>query len=488
MHACCLNCADRRSAVKTYNYLKNNQTRETTYGRRWIERGRHFINAPWAGGAILVLFVIVALVLANCESTKELYHEFLSTSLSLSIGEGGRFFNFELDIEKFINDGLMVVFFFVVGLEIKRELLVGRLSTVKQAMLPVMAAVGGMIVPAAIYAAFNAGTEYSAGWGIPMATDIAFAIAILSLMGNKVPVSLKIFLTALAIVDDLGAIVVIAIFYTYKINWICLAVIAVLVAVLYVLRKRGVTKVAPYLITAIVVWYLFYRSGVHATISGVMMAMLIPSKPLLSKKMFLHRERYCAEEFRFHDREGVEVLQNEDQHHALLKLRKTATDAIGMSQRMEHLLHPWVTFLIMPVFALGNAGVEVHADALNIFASTLGTGIFLGLVIGKPVGIFLASWLSVKLKIAVLPRGIKWLPLLGVACMGGIGFTMSIFIDTLAFAGGHEIINQAKIAILISSVSAAFLGYAAISAFEGIRNRNKSKYLRRSMHSLSKNS
>lgn len=466
----------------------SSQTRETTFTGRWIERGRHFINAPWAGGAILVLFVVIALILANCEATKHLYHEFLGTSLSLSIGEGGKFFNFTLDIEKFINDGLMVIFFFVVGLEIKRELLVGRLSTVKQAMLPVMAAIGGMVVPALIYAAFNAGTDYSAGWGIPMATDIAFAIAILSLMGNKVPVSLKIFLTALAIVDDLGAIVVIAIFYTYKINWVCLAIIAVLMVLLWLFRRAGVTKVAPYLITAIVVWYLFYKSGIHATISGVIMAMMIPSKPLLSKKMFLHRERYFVEEFRFHDKEGVEVLQNEEQHHSLLKLRHAATDAIGMSQRMEHLLHPYVTFIIMPIFALGNAGVEIHADALNIFATTLGTGIFLGLVVGKPVGIFLASWLAVKLKIAVLPRGIKWAPLLGVACMGGIGFTMSIFIDTLAFAGEQAIINQAKISILIASVSAALLGYLVISVFEGVRNRNKSKYLRRSMRGLPKNS
>ncbi len=463
----------------------DNKTRETTSGRRWIERGRHFINAPWAGGLVLVLFVAVALVLANCEATKHLYHEILTTSLSFSIGEG-RIFSFSLDIEKFINDGLMVVFFFVVGLEIKRELFVGRLSTLKQAMLPVMAAVGGMVVPALIYAAFNAGTEYSAGWGIPMATDIAFAIAILSLMGNKVPVSLKIFLTALAIVDDLGAIVVIAIFYTYKINWVCLGVIAALLLLLYVLRKSGITRVAPYLVIAVAVWFLFYQSGIHATISGVIMAMMIPTKPLLSKKMFMHREHYYVEEFRFHDREGVEVLLNEAQHHALLQLRRTATGAIGMSQRMEHLLNPWVTFIIMPVFALGNAGVEITAGALRMLTSTLGAGILLGLVAGKPLGIFLASWLAVKMKIAALPRGVKWLPLLGVACMGGIGFTMSIFIDTLAFAGAPEVANQAKISILVASVSAGVVGYLFITLFEAVRNRNKSKYLRRSMRGLSK--
>ncbi len=463
-----------------------NMNSETTIGRRIVERGRHFIGAPWAGGVILLLFVAIALILANSASTKELYHSILTTPLSFYIGEGGRVWGFELDIERFINDGLMVVFFFVVGLEIKREILVGRLSSVRQAMLPVAAALGGMVVPAAIYAAFNAGTEFSAGWGIPMATDIAFAIAVLSLLGNRVPTSLKVFLTALAIVDDLGAIVVIAIFYTYKINWLCLAVIAALMLVLWWMRRNNVTRVFPYLAIAIVVWFMFYESGIHSTISGVMMAMLIPTKPLLSKKVFLYRQHQITEEFRFHDREGIEVLQNEQQHHALLKLRRTATDAIGMSQRMEHLLHPWVTFLIMPVFALGNAGVELHAAALNPFATTLGTGIFLGLVVGKPLGIFAASWLAVKSCIAVLPRDVRWFPLVGVVCMGGIGFTMSIFIDTLAFAGSPEIVASAKISILVASACAAILGFVVINSFGKFRKRVKNKFLRQQKSNVSK--
>ncbi len=450
-----------------------------TIGRRIVERGRHFISTPWAGGVILLLFVAIALVLANSDATRDAYHAILTTPISLSLGEGGHVWNFELDIERFINDGLMVIFFFVVGLEIKREIKVGRLSSIRQAMLPVAAALGGMIVPAAIYAAFNSGTDFAAGWGIPMATDIAFAIAVLSLLGPRVPVSLKVFLTALAIVDDLGAIIVIAIFYTYKINWICLAVAAVLVSALFWLRRAGVTRVFPYLVTAIVVWFLFYESGVHATISGVIMAMLIPSKPFLSKKVCLYRLNQNLEEFRFHDREGVEVLQNEHQHHVMLKLRRTVTDAIGMSQRMEHLLHPWVTFLIMPIFALGNAGVEIQASALNPFSTTLGTGIFLGLVVGKPVGIFLASWLAVKFRMAVLPRDVRWLPLLGVVCMGGIGFTMSIFIDTLAFARTPEVVDSAKISILVASTFAALLGFVVINSFEMYRKRIKNKFLRR---------
>jgi NhaA family Na+:H+ antiporter len=452
-------------------------SKKADIGRRIVARGRHFLSAPWASGVILLLFVVIALVLANSSATRDAYHAILTTPLSFSIGEGDHFWSFGLDMERFINDGLMVVFFFVVGLEIKREILVGRLSNIRQAMFPIAAALGGMLVPAAFYAAFNSGTEFSAGWGIPMATDIAFAIAVLSLMGRRVPVSLKVFLTALAIVDDLGAIIVIAIFYTYKINWICLAIAGVLMLVLYWLRRAGVTRVLPYLATAVVVWFLFYESGVHATISGVIMAMLIPSKPFLPKKMCLYHLNQEFEEFRYHDREDVEVLQNEQQHHVLLKLRRTVTDAIGMSQRMEHLLHPWVMFLIMPIFALANAGVAIgDVSALNPFATSLGTGIFIGLVVGKPLGIFAASWLAVKFRIAALPSDARWMQLLGVVCMGGIGFTMSIFIDTLAFAPTPEIVDSAKSSILVASASAALLGFIVISAVEAIyRKRSETK-------------
>jgi NhaA family Na+:H+ antiporter len=442
--------------------------------------------SPWAGGAILLIFVGVALVLANLTATRDMYHAILSTPLAFYIGEGGHVVHFGLDVERLVNDGLMVLFFFVVGLEIKRELRYGRLSSMRQAMLPVAAAVGGMVVPAAIYAAFNATTDFSEGWGIPMATDIAFAIAVLSLMGNRVPVSLKVFLTALAIADDLGAVVVIAIFYTYKINLLCLVLIGALVLVLFWMRKVGVTRVFPYLAVGLVVWFLFYESGVHSTISGVIMAMLIPSRPLLSKKVCLYRQNQLLEDFRFHDREGVEVMQNEEQHHTLLRMRRTATDTIGMSQRLEHLIHPWVTFLVMPVFALANAGVDLSAASLNPFASTLGTGIFLGLVAGKPLGIMAASWLAVKCQLAVLPRDVRWMSLAGVVCMGGIGFTMSIFIDTLAFAGSPEIVDSAKLYILIASGCAALLGFAIIKWAAVIRKNVKKKFLQRMVNGLSK--
>lgn len=435
----------------------------SSFGRRIAERGRHFISSPWAGGVVLVVFVVIAMLLANMPDTKHLYHSILETDLGISIGD---IVSFHIDIEKFINDGLMVVFFFTVGLEIKREIIAGQLSSFRQAILPVVAALGGMICPALIFAAVNHGSVYAGGWGIPTATDIAFAIAIMSMLGNRVPVSLKVFLTALAIADDLGAIVVIALFYGGTIDWTCIALIAAIMAVLIVFRRMGVYKVAYYLIPAIVMWFLFYHSGVHSTIAGVVMAMLVPSKPHLSKKVFMHKAPYFLEEFRFNDRPGVEVLSNENQHHSLLQLRTVATDAISMSQRMEHLLNPYVTFIIMPVFALANAGVEIKSIAeLNIFSNTLGWGVFLGLLLGKPVGIFAASYAAVKSKLGSMPAGSDWCMLFAVACLGGIGFTMSIFIDTLAFAGQQAMIDEGKIAVLLGSVASALLGVILIRVF-----------------------
>lgn len=440
-----------------------NAISKSNLGRRIAERGRHFLNSPWAGGVVLVIFVAIAMILANSPDTKHIYHKILETDLGISIGD---LFSFHINIEKFINDGLMVIFFFTVGLEIKREIIAGQLSTFRQAILPVVAALGGMIAPALIFAAINAGSVYAGGWGIPTATDIAFAIAIMSMLGNRVPVSLKVFLTALAIADDLGAIVVIALFYGGTINWTCIALIVAIMVLLLIFRKMGVYKVGYYLIPAIVMWFLFYHSGVHSTIAGVVMAMLVPSQPRLSKKVFLHKAPYYIEKFRFNNKQGVEVLSNENQHHSLLQLRRVATDTISMSQRMEHLLNPYVTFLIMPIFALANAGVEIKSLAeLNIFSNTLGWGIFLGLMIGKPVGIFTASYLAVKTKLGTMPSGSSWKMLFAVACLGGIGFTMSIFIDTLAFAGEQMLIDEGKIAVLLGSVASAVLGVILIGLF-----------------------
>lgn len=423
------------------------------------QRQRHFIHSPWAGGVVLVIFAVIALILANNPWTKEAYHHILTSNFTV----GFESLNITRNIEQWINDGLMVIFFFVVGLEIKREIIAGQLSSIKQASLPIAAAIGGMVVPAAIYAALNGSTQYEAGWGIPMATDIAFAIGVLSLMGNRVPLSMKIFLTALAIVDDLGAILVIAIFYTSEIDFLMLGAAVLVFGMLFYFNSRNVYKMRYYLIPSILLWVLFLHSGVHATIAGVLIAMTIPSTPRYSKKYFLYKSKFFIEDFRFHDRESIEVLSNDKQMQDLCSVKYLASNTICPTQRLEHALHPFITFFIMPVFALANAGVTLMSTSdLHVMGSTQGAGIFLGLVLGKPLGIVLLCWLTIKLGLGVMPKGANWPIITGVACLGGIGFTMSIFIDNLAFAG-TPFIDSGKIAVLIASFSAAILGVLVIN-------------------------
>lgn len=431
----------------------------------------NFLRNPWASGVVLLFFVGVAMLLANLPATKHIYHQILSTELSIGIG---KLWNFSINIEKFINDGLMVVFFFVVGLEIKHEIKEGQLSTPRKAILPVVAALGGMLMPALIYTLFNRESSYAIGWGIPTATDIAFAIAIMAMLGKRVPVSLKVFLTALAIADDLGAIVVIALFYGGTINWTYIAIIAAMMVMFRLFNKWGIYQVRYYLIPAIAMWFLFYDSGVHATIAGVAMAMLIPYKPHYTKQDFLKLHQRYIDEFETYENSNDEEARIGHQYHALHGLRRTANYSMGMAQRMEHLLSPWVNFIIMPIFALANAGVEFSSvEALNIFDSTMGWGIFLGLLLGKPLGIFGASWLAIKTRLGEMPSGASWKMLFSVACLGGIGFTMSIFIDTLAFEGQQTIIDNGKIAVLMASIAASVLGMLLISLVHNIEKRTK---------------
>lgn len=434
--------------------------------------GRHFFSSQWAGGFVLLFFVVVAMVLANLPATHDFYHNVLRTNIGVSIGT----LSFELDIEKFVNDGLMMIFFFVVGLEIKREIQYGQLSTFKQAVMPIAGAIGGMLVPALIYVLFNNGTEYSAGWGIPMATDIAFAIAIMSMMGNKVPVSLKIFLTALAVADDFGAIIVIAIFYGSAVHvWFLLGA-AVMLLLAYLLNRFKVSSSIPYIIISIVLWFLFYYSGIHATMAGVLLAMVIPSKPKYSKKYFNYKVKYFIENFKYNDRDTPGGLPNDAQHEDLLKIASISTNSLSLSQRFEHLLSPIVTFVIMPIFALVNAGVYIQSVAdLNVFASTQGLGIMLGLWIGKPLGITLMSWLFIKLGIGQMPKNATWPVFIAVACLGGIGFTMSIFMDTLAFASQPHLVDTGKIAVLIGSAIATVTGFVAINATTKLRKPRAKK-------------
>ena len=433
------------------------------------QQGKSFLQAPWAGGIVLIVCVVVAMLLANLPATSEIYHHLLHMELGLFVD--GELFPRGMNIEKIVNDGLMVVFFFTVGLEIRREISDGELSTPKKAILPVVAALGGMLVPAAIYALFNAGTPVANGWGIPMATDIAFAIGIMSLLGNRVPLSLKVFLTALAVADDLGAIFVIAMFYGETPNMMLLGIALIIMVGIYIMRRMGEFRMIAYLIPACVVWVLFYYSGVHATISGVAMAMLIPTEPRYNRSYFLHKADIIERGFKSADNIANENEAEESRYYYLRRMTQISNGAQGMSHRVEHMLMPYVNFVIMPIFALANAGVHItSAEYFNIFEhsaelGSIGMGIFFGLVVGKPLGISLFSFVAVKLGIADKPAGASWLMLMAVACLGGIGFTMSIFVDNLAFdkATHQTFIDMGKIAILMASTVAAIIGAVLIS-------------------------
>ena len=435
-------------------------------------RGRRFMEAPWAGGVVLLVCVGIAMLLANLPLTAEYYHHLLQTDLSLAVHSPDGVIDWVyprgMTVEKLINDGLMVIFFFSVGLEIKREIISGQLSTLRKAILPVLGAAGGMAAPALIYLLFNHGGVAANGWGIPTATDIAFAIGILSMLGRRVPVSLKVFLTALAIADDLGAILVIAFFYGEKVRLGFLLLAVAIMLFVYWMKRLGETRLMYYLVPAVIVWSLFYYSGVHSTISGVAMAMLIPDRPRYGRAYFVRKMRSLRTVLFMSEASGDE-FPNSEQRYYMRQMRHVAANSVGLSHRLEHALSPYVTFLIMPIFALANAGVPVSVEYLDIFAASpdagaVGLGVFFGLLVGKPLGIFLASWGAVKSGLATMPEGASWRMLLAVACLGGIGFTMSLFVDSLAFTN-LELVDRGKIAILMGTTAAAILGSLLILLF-----------------------
>ena len=435
--------------------------------------GSHFFHTQWAGGVILLFFVIVAMLLANLPCTARAYHAFLEAPVGITIGP----FNFHFGLEHFVNDGLMMIFFFTVGLEIKREIIHGHLSSFQKAILPVAGALGGMIVPALIYSLITINSPYANGWGIPMATDIAFAIAILSVVGDKVPTALKIFLTALAVADDLGAIIVIAIFYGSSIQFNLLLIALLLLILAWGLSKLKVNSYLPYILISVGLWFLFYHSGVHATIAGVLLAMFVPSKEKYNKKYFIDKVRFFIDDFVKRDN-NAPVYDNAEQIADIQRINHIAVGSLSLSQRFEYILSPWVNYLILPLFALINAGVQIGSvSELNIFGNPQGLGILFGLWIGKPLGITLMSWLFIKLRLAVMPEGASWKMFIAVACMGGIGFTMSIFMDTLAFNGLPDFIASGKIAILAASIIAALTGFFAIKYFHknSLPNNNYSE-------------
>lgn len=408
-----------------------------------------FFGLESASGILLLATAAAALVWAN-SPWSESYVHLWETYVTV----GGGALELSKSLHHWINDGLMAVFFFVVGLEIKREVLVGELASPRQAALSVAAAVGGMVVPALLYVAVNAGGPGAAGWGIPMATDIAFALGVLALLGSRVPVALKVFVTAVAIVDDLGAVLVIALFYTAELNLMALAAAGVVMVLLLGLNRGGIRTAAPYALLGVVLWVALLKSGVHATLAGVLLALTIPASRRVDAPAFLARARSYLEEFAEDVREG-QTAPTADQRDALHSLESAAEDLQTPLTRLEHILHPWVAFFVMPVFALANAGVALGGGASLLDAVPL--GIVLGLVAGKPVGILLSAWLAVRLGWAELPAGTGWTHLLGVGLLCGIGFTMSLFIAGLAFPT-PELLDSAKLGILAASALAGVGG------------------------------
>ena len=403
-----------------------------------------------SGAVLLLAATVVAVAWAN-SPWAGLYHHWLHTKLAISVGP----FGLNKSISHWINDGLMVIFFFVVGLEIKRELLAGELASPRKAALPVLAAVGGMVVPALVYFAFNGNGAFARGWGIPMATDIAFALGILAVF--PVPLSLKIFLTALAIVDDIGAIVVVAVFYTDAIAPWSLLIGALLLCVSIGANVIGVRNPIIYFLIGCAIWIAFYKSGVHATLAGVLLAFTIPARTVINARQLHDRTRTLLKQLRDTGLPSDTRLLTNQQHHIVHSMERLTEHATAPLQELEHALMPFVTFAILPLFALTNAGVSLESEALGLLAEPMSLGIILGLVLGKPLGIWLFAWAGVKLRIAELPKGIRLLNVASVGCLAGVGFTMSLFIATLAFEE-VALVDAAKTAVLAGSLLATLIG------------------------------
>jgi NhaA family Na+:H+ antiporter len=403
---------------------------------------------------VLIFMTILALILANSPLT-EGYAHFFHTKVDFNVGS----WELSHSIHHWINDGLMAIFFFIIGLEIKREVLVGQLSNIKVAILPILAAIGGMLFPALIYFSITSGTEGVGGWGIPMATDIAFAISALVLLGKRVPTALVTFLVALAIVDDLGAVLVIALFYTEQIHTLPLALAGGAFLVLVAFNRFGIHMILPYFIVGLLMWFFMLESGVHATIAGVIAALAIPSKPKKVPASFKEDAKVLLDEYDsypINEENGI----NERQKAILLKLEDNIRDIGTPSARLEHDLHLPVALIVIPLFALANAGIAIDFSSIGTTIMTpVSLGIIMGLILGKVLGIFGVAWLAIKLKIATLPQGSTMNQIFGVAFLGGIGFTMSIFVADLAFINSPELVFQAKVGILAASLFAGLFGY-----------------------------
>lgn len=419
-----------------------------------------FIRLESFSGLLLFLCAVAALIWANSGWASG-YNALWKTEMTISVGNSG----LTKPLIKWINDGLMALFFFLVGLEIKREVLVGALASPKRALLPIAAAIGGMLVPALMYLTLNLGTPEVRGWAIPMATDIAFALGVLTLLGSRVSDGLKAFLLALAIADDIGAVLVIAFFYTGTLAWSYLGYAAICLLALIGVNRTGVRHPLVYVGLGVITWFLVLSSGVHATVAGVLVAMTIPARRRIDIGEFLRRSRATLEE--------VEKAHSDQPHaggHALSKqqvsiqsLQEYCQAAESPLLRLEQALHPWVAFGVMPLFALANAGVALDSDVLSELLHPVSLGIALGLVLGKPFGVVIFSWLVVSFRLADLPNQTHWRQIVGVGFLAGIGFTMSLFITDLAFESAVRI-NLAKIGILGASLIAGVLGWGLLRA------------------------
>jgi NhaA family Na+:H+ antiporter len=413
-----------------------------------------FIHEESSSGIVLLVCTVIALILSN-SPLSDIYHDIWS--LEFSIGFAG--YEVAESLHDWINDGLMAMFFFVVGLELKREIIGGELSNPRNALLPLAAALGGMLLPALIYIIFNYDSPGVVGWGIPMATDIAFALAVLSILGNRVPYAARIFLTTLAIADDLGAVLVIAINYSSDISIANLAIGAGFLGVLLTANYLGVRSTILYGILGIGgLWLAFLLSGVHATVAGVLAALAIPARTKIKEASFATHLRQYVTEFESVRPNDVSILEP-GQVHAIEKIKSLTRSADTPLQRLEHTLRPVALFVVMPIFALANAGISLKEISMDDLLTPVTMGVFFGLLLGKVLGIFGMSWLFVKLKWSNLPEGVDFRTILGLGMVGGIGFTMSLFITTLAFGTTTDHAIEAKIGILAASVLAGLLGW-----------------------------
>ena len=452
--------------------LKSYSSLPSTLVADYIVRpAESFFKKEASSSLLLLLASFMAVAWAN-SALAPFYHDLLHTHLTLELGE----YKITKSLLHWINDGLMTYFIFIVGLEIKREIMVGELSNPKSALLPVVAAFGGMLVPGAIYFAINRGTPSASGWGIPMATDIAFALGAIAVFGRKLPVGLRVFLSAFAIADDLGAVAVIAVFYTKEIIWSYLIICLFFVAGLAVANLLWIRWTLLYALLGLGIWVAVLGSGVHPTVAGFVVAMFIPARGKYDTDRFVKKVKEIVDEFQCEEQScGYSILLDRGHLNAVHALEMACHEVETPLQRLEHSLHPWIAFVLLPLFAFANAGLSLKGiDLTSIMHQPLTLGITLGLFLGKPVGITLFSLLAVKTGIAVLPAGVRWSHILGAGLLGGIGFTMSLFVSGLSFST-PELLNYAKLGILLGSILSALAGLTFLAwycAFLGKKKEN----------------